>query len=286
MSVVVQSSYRPQIRAAVVGMIADETGYEITSRNCETAAGIGFGLAVSQGSADKGCVIAGSAFIGISVRDVTLALAPIDPLSDTAGTVDTYAQRTSMGILTRGRIWVKAMGDVAAGDPLYYDTSAGTFGQSASGQAASGSLTFSKQPVADETILINGVTLTFKASGATTNQVNIGNTLGDTLNNIVSRCLAQTGDSGGLGDIVVRADPPSPGGAGQGSGANTLLIAAKTVGTAGNSIAITTGTAVGVTRSAATLLGGTASATAVTGAKWVTSAIAGQLAIVSLGIQL
>jgi hypothetical protein len=42
------------------------------------------------------------------------------------------------------------------------------------GVKATGTLTFSGQPTADDTLTINGVVITFKASGATGNQVNLG----------------------------------------------------------------------------------------------------------------
>jgi hypothetical protein len=71
----------PQIRAGLVGMIADEVEHSVTTRLCETTAGIGFGLAVSQGTGDKGCILGGSAFIGVTVRDIALSLSPVDPLT-------------------------------------------------------------------------------------------------------------------------------------------------------------------------------------------------------------
>jgi len=47
-------------------------------------------------------------------------------------------------------------------------------------------LTFTAQPVNDTTIVVNGTTFTFKASGATGNQINKGATLADTLANAVT----------------------------------------------------------------------------------------------------
>lgn len=44
------------------------------------------------------------------------------------------------------------------------------------GVKASGTMTFGGQPTADQTVTINGVVITFKASGATGNQVNLGGT--------------------------------------------------------------------------------------------------------------
>jgi len=284
MNTQVQTSYRPQIAAGLEGMIAEMTGSEVGTRICETAAGIGFGKAVSQGTGYKGCIIAGSAFVGLSVRDIALGLAPVDPLSDTANTLDKYGLYTNVAVMSRGHMWVKPQGAVAAGAAVYYDTTSGQLGGSGSGLAASGWIKFARQPVAEETLVINGATMTFKAKGTSVanDQANLGDTLGDTVANLVTALNASS--TGGFSALTYAAEPPTP--VGGGSGADTVLISDDTVGTAGNSVAITSGPAsAGMTKSAATLLGGTASATLITGAKWVTSAIAGQLAIVSLGIQ-
>jgi hypothetical protein len=286
MTTVVQQNYSPQIRPFVVGQIVDETGYEVGTRNCETVAGIAFGLAVSQGAADKGCIIGGSKFIGISVRDVTLGLAPVDPLSASYLTLDAYGQHENVAVCSRGHIVVMAYDDVVANDPLYYNTTTGTFGNSASGEAADGNIVFTTQPVDATSVTLNGgAPIVFKnvVTDATT-QCQIGPTLGDTLVNLAAFITANPGSDANIGYFDAVAYPTSPGGAGEGSGANTLLLAAKAPGTAPNSYTIATTTA-GATRSAATILGGTASATAVAGASWKTSAIDGQLAVVSLGIQ-
>lgn len=351
MSVVVQSSYRPQIARGVVGMIADEADCEVGTRIVETSAGIGFGLAVSQGTGDKGCVIGGSKFIGITVRDITQDRMPIDPYSSTEAAADVYPQYANAGVMSRGHIWLLAHADVAAGDALYYDTTAGTFGNSASGEAASGSITFTEQPAEGQTATINGTkviavaegtaltqatsaatattspTLTFSpappswlvaglpvydvttsqpvgtisAVGATTvtlaanaaNAVgqgdvlsfggfNLGPTLGDTIDNLANMLNASA--DANLVALKYQAYPLSPGGAGEGSGATSLLLADKTVGTGGNSVAFST-TFSGATTSGSTLSGGTSSGTAITGGYWKTSAIAGEIAIATLGIQ-
>lgn len=282
MSTVVQAHYRPQIAAAAVGLIADEASAEVGTRQCETAAGIGFGLAVSQGTKDKGCIIGGSAFVGVSVRDVTLDGIPLDPLNDgTHVAVDTYGKDANVGVLSRGHIWVEAQANVVGGNDLFYDTTTGKFTNSASGAAARGYLDFSKNPAASENIVINGKTITFKASGATGLEVNIGPTLGDTIAALADMLNASSDTT--IDDCTYAEYPPR--GPGGGSGAYRLEIACDTVGEAGNSIALTTGTTVGCTRSGATLAGGTAAATAVTGGYWTSRALAGELAKISLGIQ-
>lgn len=280
MSTVVQTTYRPQLAAAVAGMIADEASAEVGTRQVETAAGIGFGVAVSQGVNDKGCIVGGTAFIGITVRDVAQDRIPIDPLSSTEAAADVYPQYSNAAILSRGDIWVVASATVTAGAALYYGSD-GTFGLSG-GEQAYGSITFTEQPVAGQTVTIDGTTVTFEASGATGNQVNLGATLGDTIDNLVTMLNASA--DANLVTCKYAAYPDSPGGAGEGSGANTLQIAYKTAGTGGNAIAFSTNVT-GATTSGSTLSGGEAAGTAVPGGYWKTSALAGNLAKVSLSQQ-
>jgi hypothetical protein len=86
--VVVQSTYAPQMQPGLVGNIVDMTAASVQSWNNETAAGIGFGLAVSQGANDSGCVLGGAKFVGLTVREVTLTLSNVDPQSNTSYTLD------------------------------------------------------------------------------------------------------------------------------------------------------------------------------------------------------
>jgi hypothetical protein len=187
--------------------------------------------------------------------------------------------------MTRGHVIVVAGSDVAAWDAAFYSTATGGFSNSASGMAASGNITFTGQPAVGQTVTINGTAITFIANGATPsgNQVALGNTLGDTVQALAT--FANASVDAGLSVLAYGAYPPSPGGAGQGSGANVLLIADKTVGTAGNALTLATNVT-GATVSGATLSGGTASATAITGARFLTSALAGQMTKLSLSAQL
>jgi hypothetical protein len=120
----VQTNFQRYINAGQVGMPASSTGWDADTRVCETAAGLAFGLAVSQGSGDKGCIIGGTAFVGITMADPTLAQA--------AGitTVDTYAQYDNVAVFVRGDIWVTAEDAVTAGEAVYYSTTYGTLGHS------------------------------------------------------------------------------------------------------------------------------------------------------------
>jgi hypothetical protein len=279
---IIQRNYSPVIRPGLVGMIGDHVESSTITRLCETATGIPFGRAVSQGTGDRGAVIGGSGFIGLSVRDITQSGIAIDPTATVRPAVDLYPQYANMEVITRGHLWVLPQGNVIADAAAYFDATTGLISGSASGAAANGYIIFNRQPVADETIIINGKTVTFKGSGASGNQSNIGATLGDTILNLANSLVATVDTD--LDDLTYAAYPLPP--AGGGVGANTLLVSDKTVGTGGNSVALNAGTlGSAVTLSGATLAGGTASATLISGARWVTSSIAGGLALLSLSMQ-
>jgi hypothetical protein len=292
-STVVQTTYRPTLAPAVPGMIADEVAANGSTRQCETSAGIGFGLAVGQGTGDKGCVLGGANFIGISVRDITLNQISPDPLySGSQIAADTYPQRSNVSVLSSGHIWVTAGDNVAAGNSLSYDATTGAFSTGTAGCAATGSITFTSQPTAGQTVTINGTAVTFEASGASGEQVNIGPTLGDTVVALAAFLNANVASDANIAEGKFLAYPPSPGGSGQGSGANTLMVAAAAVGagaagppTTGNHFTLATNVT-GATVSGATLTGGNGDTTvAVAGGYWLDTVIAGQVGRVSLGIQ-
>ena len=114
----VQTAYAEGIRKAVAGMVVDMTDHDIVTRICATAAGIGFGLAVSDSTGRKDAVIGGAltSFLGITTRDITLAV---------RATPDKYAQYENMGVLRYGTIWVSPGATVARGDPVHYSTTTG-----------------------------------------------------------------------------------------------------------------------------------------------------------------
>lgn len=109
---------------------------------------------------------------------------------------------------------------------------------------ATGSLTFTGNPASGQTVIINGVTITFVTVGAVGNQVNIGSSTAIAVNNL------QTFLSGSSNSSLNAATYGSP--------SNVLTITYKTPGTAGNSFTLGVGTAP-ATRSGATLTGGTSS---------------------------
>lgn len=123
----VQTTYSENPAAAVAGMPAD-ADYSADTRFCETAAGIGYGIAVSQGTADKGALIGGASaavFAGVTIRDKTV-------VNDDG---DEYAENENMGVMTRGDIWVTVGGDVTAGGDVTFASTTGVL----SSAAASGS---------------------------------------------------------------------------------------------------------------------------------------------------
>jgi hypothetical protein len=126
-SVPVQTAYTRYILPAQNGMLASEVNWAADTRIVETAAGIGFGLAVSQGVEDQGCILGGSAFVGITRADPTIARSESIP-------VDKYPQYDNAGVLVTGDLWVIPSSAVAPTDPVHYNTTTGRL--SASGGTA------------------------------------------------------------------------------------------------------------------------------------------------------
>jgi hypothetical protein len=115
----IQTTYDTGLSAPTPGSIG---GSDFNSKTgiCETVAGIGFGLAVGQGSADKGVVLGvGTGFLGISIRDVAVG-----------AEVTKYPRYGNMGYISRGQIWVLAGAAVGAGDAVHYDAATGAISNS------------------------------------------------------------------------------------------------------------------------------------------------------------
>lgn len=117
---VVQQTYNRTMPKASAGQIASTTGYDADTKIIETAGGIPFGYAVSRGTDPRGVVIAGTDFVGVTIKDVTL-------IHDSAN-VDKYIQKELAGVLVRGDIWVVVEDDVAAGDAVEYSATTGQLG--------------------------------------------------------------------------------------------------------------------------------------------------------------
>jgi hypothetical protein len=117
-----QTNYLERQAKAVAGMVASMRAWDAITRTCETAAGIGFGLAVGRGSADHGAILGGALglFRGATIKDVTLM----------GSQSDKYVQYQNMSILTEGEIWVQVTGTPGPGDPVHYSATTGIFASS------------------------------------------------------------------------------------------------------------------------------------------------------------
>jgi hypothetical protein len=120
----IQTTYGERIAPPGPGVIHG-SDRDVDTGICETASpGIGFGLAVSQGTlSDQGVVLGGTVagFRGVTVRDVTLP----------PENADKYLPPNSMAVLTRGPIWTEPGEAVAANDPVYFHGTTGVFYKSA-----------------------------------------------------------------------------------------------------------------------------------------------------------
>lgn len=116
----VQSTYADNISNGYAGAIANEEHCNLISRNVEDSGGIAFGLAVMQGTDDKGCVVGdGTAFLGVTVRTQSIE----------DGTADAFEYQDTARIATKGVIWIANSGGVSAGDPVSMEA-AGALGTS------------------------------------------------------------------------------------------------------------------------------------------------------------
>jgi hypothetical protein len=122
------------------------------------------------------------------------------------------------------------------------DTAASVSIQS-SAASATGSAAFSANPTANDTLTLNGTVVTFVAAGATGLQVNIGNNLPATLQNLITMLQASADTQLVKFSYAI---------------ANfTLNLTAVTAGTAGNSLTVAK-SSTAITLSGATLTGGAA----------------------------
>jgi hypothetical protein len=77
-----------------------------------------------------------------------------------------------------------------SGDAVTIDLASGVATGDVTGVKASGTITFTGLPVADETITVRGVTYTFKASASTATEITIGADATETAANTVSKLTA------------------------------------------------------------------------------------------------
>jgi hypothetical protein len=122
-----QTTYPDTLPPGVAGMPASTTGWDADSKIVETAAGIGFGLAVSQGAGERGVILGGTTagFRGVTYKDITLV--------HDAANLDKYVRYENCGVMIRGDIWVTVAAAVTLASAVIFDAATGQFG-AATGQ--------------------------------------------------------------------------------------------------------------------------------------------------------
>jgi hypothetical protein len=130
----VQTTYstnlQPGVEGEVATMLDDD---DVTTCICETAAGIPFGRAVSEGANARGAVLGGATkFVGLTVRDITL-------IAQSGQTVDLYQRYNNMAVMIEGDMWVRPVAAVTHGSPATYDSTTGQLNPAAAGVAIANS---------------------------------------------------------------------------------------------------------------------------------------------------
>lgn len=303
----VQLTYADQMASALAGMLAKQSDINLAdSVLVNQADGIVCGLGVvattdvvARRPGVNDISIALPTSISAAADLAGIVIRPFTPMSNTAGDARITDNRGAMLLSADrvgGRIWVVAykgctakatafwrVGSAATGDT----TPVGAFCGSAitsvtPATSATGTVTNSAVPADASTLVIGAVTYRFKGTMAQAQDIKLESTLDATMAHLVKvlngtstegvDCYAGTTTQ----ETVVLAAYNSP----------VLTLTSVVAGTSGNSIALVeTGTTMIV--SAATLLGGAAAATAtdtvaVTNCKWLTSATAGNLAILQI----
>ncbi len=122
-----QTSYSINKPVAYPGLIYAQAPHEIASRSVETAAGIGFGLAVSRGTdTENQVVIGGASLLGITVRSLDR-----EGAANNGGI--SYLEKETAGILRSGSIWATCPTGCVPGDVVNYNTTTGVLDSGAAG---------------------------------------------------------------------------------------------------------------------------------------------------------
>lgn len=106
-----QTTYGVNIVAGYPGMVQSMEPSDRISMIVETAAGIGFGVPVCQGTGDRQAKVAGA---GLKFRGVSIA-SP-DRIADL------YEQYGTLPVMVKGTIWVTASVAVGVGDIVTWTT--------------------------------------------------------------------------------------------------------------------------------------------------------------------
>lgn len=123
-----QTSYSINQGKAYAGLIYAQAPHDIVSRAVETAAGIGFGVAVTRGTdADRQIDLAGSAsFLGITIRSL-----------EHEGAANTGAikwdETETAGVMRKGYIWAVCPAGCVPGDAVKYTDGTGVLNAGAAG---------------------------------------------------------------------------------------------------------------------------------------------------------
>jgi hypothetical protein len=130
----VQTTYaatmQPGLEGQIATMLDDD---DVETRIVETAAGIAFGRAVSEGANARGAILGGATkFIGLSARSVTEVITAVQ-------TVDMYQRYQNMGVMLEGDMWVRPVAAVTHGAPATYDSTTGQLNPASAGVAIANS---------------------------------------------------------------------------------------------------------------------------------------------------
>lgn len=254
----VQPFYNEYLAPAVIGMRANMEPARVISRVCMPSF-MPMGIVAVHGTMDDQAsnVASGGTYLGIVGLDPTTRPVYNETIRDQ------YVQGDIMNIYTKGVIWVRAMTAVTPGVAAYFDGNGNLSSTTGAGKAF-GYVTFTDNPQPGQTISIAGTTVTFEASGATGNQVNVGESTHDT----VAALLAMLTASADTNLVKATYDLDTNG--------TTLNVFAATGGTAGNALTLATNVP-NATVSGPTLSGGTAGNTAIPNAVFDSTAAAGGL---------
>lgn len=113
------AAYDAKIGQAYPGMVANSRPGDGISRIIEDVDGVGFGIAVFQGTKDNTVTKTASAkFRGFTAADITLV--------HKGANVDKYVKGETIGVRNGGTIWViNGAVAVAPGDPIYVTPAGG-----------------------------------------------------------------------------------------------------------------------------------------------------------------
>jgi hypothetical protein len=163
----------------------------------------------------------------------------IDSSAKTLTSLNFSAQTNLNGVATAVTTALSGSGTCTWDGSQFIITSATT----GAGVPASGTITFSAAPSANDTVTVNGVAITFVASSPTGSQVLIGSSASTTATNLNTFLLASTNASLTVMNYSVSA--------------GVVTCTSKLVGTAGNAYTLAK-SSTAITVSASTLAGGTA----------------------------